>query len=307
MEVDSTVVKVAPEVVKTDWGDLVLNSGDAIVVLSKELFNGEGTITFTNESNEKTEVHGDWSHTLLSAYRQLVELRKAMNFYFFVDGKMKDDVSEISEGLRESVNFYEMFDLCESVGDKSMAYYCSYFMEVPLVTDWGKFKFPLCYLRNFNGEFYAELLKAMLDEDEDVDNRFEQDVPLVKVNKFDMDFYFAFCGLRTRLNGKMFMTEHKLLDIVKEFLDQYSYEVIGQAIQFGDYIGDAHGRTDDLMTIDFHQITEVCGCYFATLVGDEEDFDTVNDVVTRADKPATQLMRDSEEEATEDSGTAVKA
>lgn len=306
MEVDSTVVKVAPIVDETVWGDFVLNGTDSVVIINKELFNGDGTITFTEGSDTRTEVRGSWSNTLLTTYKQLVELRKAMNFYFFVDGVMKDDVSEVSEGLRESVDFSELFDLCETINDKSMAYYCSYFIEITLDTPrWGNFKFPLCYLRHFNGTYYAELLGTIIvGDDDERDDKFDQSVPLIDVKRFDMDFYFAFCELRTRLNGKMFVTCNKLQDVVIAFLDKYTYEVIGQAIKFGNSIGDAHGSATDLMDIDFHQVTEVCGCYFSSLVGDEKEFDVVNDVVTRADKPATKLLRGGED-VHDDIGSAV--
>jgi len=308
MEVDSEAVpvKVAPEGAdegSTVWGDFIIHGRDGTISLSKELFNGEGTIDFTTNSKENSEARGDWPTELLLVYKQLVELRRAMNFYFFIDGVMKDDVSEISVSLKEGgLDFLQLFYLCETLKDTSIAYYSTYYIEAPLQTSVdGTVMMPLVYLRHYNGQFYAEVIATMLDDDEGGFS-FDEEIPLINAKKFDLEFYMKFCKLRTKLNGKLFENDYKILDIVKTFLDKYSYQTIGQAIKFGDFIGDSNKDGTKYTEMELHMMSDALGCYVASLVGTTEDFSTVEAVVTHVDKPATSLLRESGE----GSGEAVK-
>lgn len=302
MEVDTEAVpvKVAPEGSdeSKEWGDFIIHGRDGTINLSKELYNGKGTIAFKEKNGENSEDRGDWPVELLLVYKQLVELRRAMNFYFFVDGVMKDDVREVSICLKESgLDFVQLFDLCEALGDKSIAYYCTYYIDIPIQNEIdGTVMLPLVYFRHYNGEFYSDVLLTMIEIGEG-GLHFDEEIPLINSKKFDLEFYTEFCKLRTRLNGRLFETQNKILDVVRTFLDKYSFEVIGQAIKFGDYLGDSRKDNTKFIDMELHPMSDALGCYVASLIGTSEEFDTVNKVVTRVNKPATSLLRISEEDS----------
>lgn len=284
----------------TICGNFIIHGSDGTVSISKELYEGEACISFEHKDKD-TEVRGDWSVELLTEYKKLVDLRRAMNFYFFVDGVMKDDVKEVSEVMKsDGFDFTELFALCETIGDKSLAYYSTYYINIDIVDVAGEhYSFPLVHMRHSSGKFYSELLSTMLDI-EDVDEPFSEEIPLINAKNLDIEFYLKFCKLRTRLNGKLFETNDKLFDSVIAFLDKYSYEIIGQAVKFGIYLGDGVlSDTLDYVTMEAQPMSNALGCYIGGVIDTTEEFETLNNVLTRVGGKATTLLRTDAEGSAE--------
>lgn len=258
------------------FADFIINCSGTEININKKLFNGIGTIDFKESEDEVSRTSVDFNVELVKKYVSLVELRRAMNFYFFVDGVMKDDVKEVSDTMKETTDFIDLFSLCETLGDMSMAFFASYFIFIELdAGEIGKKKFPLCFLRHFSGKYYAELFDTVLgDHDIDFRERFSEPIHLMQVRKLDLEYYYEICALRTKLNGKFMTIEkddtgsNKLLIIneVRDFLDKTLQPVLFNCVIFCDYIGDVASATpSEFDGVDFHGPTFCCSVFIAIM------------------------------------------
>jgi hypothetical protein len=294
---------------KTIYGNLIIHGSDGFISISKELYEGDSCIVFEHMDTDN-EVYGDWSVELLFSYKRLVELRRAMNYYFFVDGIMKDDVKEVSEVMKDDgFNFTELFMLCVTLDDKSLSYYSTYYINIDVVNIEEKhFSFPFVHMRHSSGVFYSELLSTMFDI-ADAEDPFNEEIPLINAKPFDIEFYLEFSKMRTRLNGKLFETNNKLLNTVTTFLDKYSFEIIGQAIKFGDYLCDGiRDKNPDYISMDIHPMSNALGCYIANLISSTEEFKSLNNILENVGKKAITMLRvDTEGSSEGDEATKGEA
>lgn len=270
------------------YGTFVLRGSSGTVNISKELFDGIGCIVFDNGVCEDSEVSGDWSNELLEKYVELCKLRRAMNFFFFVDGVMKDDVREVSEVWREELDFIQLFELSETLHDDGMAYYASYFIDIQISTPVGEYTMPLIYLRHHDGIYYSDFIGNMLD---DLNERFIEPLYLINVGKFDMIVYKDFCKLRMKNNGKLYTDTKNLKKDVYETLNKYSDEVLGTALEFANYIGDLTTEHDKVMVHEYHHYANVIGCVIGTQFRTSTEFSDINKYLTAINKPPTYLYK----------------
>lgn len=275
------------------YGSLVLRGAVGMISISKELFDGVGCITFDNGVREDTEVSGGWSTELLEKYFELCKLRRAMNFFFFMDGIMKDDVREVSEALRDVLDFSELFELCETLKDVGMAYYASYFIEIKFSTPVGEHVLPLIYLRHHDGTYYSDLIGTMLGDEDmaDGEERFSDTLHLINVGKFDFELYRNFCKLRVKHNGKLYADTKHVIPDVYETMSKYSDEALGAALDFANYIGDLTTEPDKVMEHPYHYYANCIGCVIGTQFQKLTEFTDLNEYLIAINKPPTHLFK----------------
>lgn len=280
------------------FADFIIKGSDGQINISKELFDDENTITFNVDSDKVTEVSGDWSTTLIKSYSDFATLRRDMNYYFFVKGIMKPDVKDFVEVKKEDgLDFNDLFDMCETLGDSSMAYFASYFVDIKLkFGSFGMHTFPLVFLRHYTGTYYSTFIETLLE------NSGDDIVPdILTAKQFDAEFYYEFCALRTRLNGKMFDSDKCLNKDTIDFLDTIDTAVISNAIVFADAIRDCvsintyHGtEAVNFSKLEFNDCACVCGAYLAIFLKSTNDFPSIKEAVEHYATVPTKLYRDKD-------------